>query len=75
MILPAYNPLSPKSVITRLSFLGISYDDFVRNTHESLEKIVDYCNINHLETNLEKAIAFVRKPVSNLNVKEIEQNV
>lgn len=46
----------------KLSFLGISYDDVVNNTRQSLNKIIAYCDIQHLQKNLENAVAFVRTP-------------
>lgn len=46
----------------KISFLGVSYGDFVNNTRQSLKKIIDYCDIEHLQKNLEKAEAFVRAP-------------
>lgn len=46
----------------KLSFLGVSYYDFVNNTRQSLKKIIGYCDIEHLQKNLEKAEAFVRTP-------------
>jgi len=46
----------------QLSFLGISYGDFVNNTRLSLKNIIEYCDIGYLQKNLEKAAAFVRAP-------------
>ena len=46
----------------RISFLGVSYADFINNTHQSLEEIMDYCEIESLRVNLDRAKAFVRSP-------------
>jgi hypothetical protein len=46
----------------KLSFLGVSYGDFVNNTRQSLKKIIGYCDLEHLQKNLGKAEAFVRAP-------------
>lgn len=46
----------------KLSFIGISYADFVNETRHALEKIIDFCEIGELQQNLETAEAFVKKP-------------
>jgi len=44
----------------KLSFLGISYHDFVNNTCESLISIIEFCDIEYLQENQEDAEAFVK---------------
>jgi hypothetical protein len=46
----------------KLSFLGVSYGDFVNNTRQSLKRVIDYCDLQYLQKNLEKAAAFVKAP-------------
>lgn len=45
----------------KLSALAISHSDFVKNTRDSLEKIINYCDLHFLEHNIENAMSFVRK--------------
>jgi len=56
-----YNKMFSDIFTHKLSFLGISYGDFINNTYQSLEKIIGYCDINSFHGNLERAAAFVRK--------------
>jgi hypothetical protein len=57
-----YNNIFNDLLKNNLSFLGISYFDFVTNTYQSLEKIIEYCDINDLKSNLEDAKEFVKAP-------------
>ena len=57
-----YGQMFNDLILHKLSFLGISYGDFVNNTQRSLQKIVEYCDLGHLQKNLGKAEAFVRTP-------------
>ena len=68
---PLYGALGAKHIYGRvfndliqhkLSFLGISYHDFVNNTCESLKKIIKYCEIEYLQENLKNAEKFVKPP-------------
>ena len=43
----------------KLSFLGVSYGDFVSNTNQSLGTIIEYCDIEYLRNNMRAAEAFV----------------
>lgn len=57
-----YNRIFQDLVEHKLSFLGISYDDLVNNTCQSLKKIIEYCDLNDLQKNLESAKTFVVSP-------------
>ena len=46
---------------TIFSALVISYDDFANNTRDSLEKIINYCDLHFLKHNIDKAMQFVKK--------------
>ena len=43
------------------SFLAISYTELVRDSRRSLERVIDFCGLHDLSTNLDRAAAFVRK--------------
>jgi hypothetical protein len=57
-----YNKIFSDTIKYKLSFLGISYSDFVNNTEQSLKNISDYCDLESNHNNLENAAAFVRAP-------------
>ena len=57
-----YGKMFSDLVSHKLSFLGISYDDVVNNTRQSLIKIAEYCDIDNFHENLGDAVSFVRKP-------------
>ncbi len=56
-----YSTLFKDIVQHKLSFIGQSYHDLVTNTDQSLNKIIDYCELNDLRHNLGNANAFIRK--------------
>jgi len=45
----------------KLSALMTSHGNFVKRTRDALEKIINYCDLQFLEHNIEKAMSFVRK--------------
>jgi len=45
----------------KLSALMVSHGDFIKHTRDSLEKIINYCDLHFLENNIDNAIGFVRK--------------
>jgi len=55
-----YNQIFTDLISHRQSFLSISYGDFLANTTESMETIIDYCNLHELRMNIDKAAKFVK---------------
>lgn len=45
----------------KLSALMLSHGDFVKDSRDSLKKIINYCDLHFLEHNIENAMNFVRK--------------
>ncbi|MCC3860596.1 sulfotransferase [Pseudemcibacter aquimaris] len=57
-----YQHFLANTITHKLSYLSISHNDFVTNTRDSMEKIIDYCDIGEFSHNIDKADEFVRKP-------------
>lgn len=51
----------------KISFLGISFQDFLINTNELMKRMTEFCGIEYLQRNMKNAEAFVKKPKVQLN--------
>ena len=60
-----YNRIFADALSYKISFLGISYDDFIHNPKELLSDICRYCDINIQDDIVAEAIKIIRKPPVN----------
>lgn len=57
-----YNRIFSDLIAHKLCFLGISYHDFINNTGQTLQNIIDFCEISGFHENFDKARSFIRSP-------------
>ncbi|MDD9300887.1 MAG: sulfotransferase [Desulfobacter sp.] len=60
-----YNKIFIDLIEHKLSFLGISYHDFVNNKRASLEKIIEFGGLQAFQENLKNGEDFIRTPRIN----------